>query len=665
MASVAQMSSQHEVHPLLRHPRPITRDTAKAQRMLGLIADTEEKLGGLNRQQSKTTRWLERRMYANLEVSDVESEKEEVHEQKQGDLASSKHDYEEDADLLAQWTEPERSTSFSSEYAEPKTKLDTSFNKKRPKPLQSLRPVSYNSQHLLSPEWTASPTTMSPNTQHQRPISLQPGSPNLHRSSFSSISSSGSVHRFQHPQTWPAPAPQHQTTSCPVSDQPPQLDVCTCASPVPIPQYENGLVERPLSLQTPQTEQCKCASPRPIEQRPRPTSFATYQHRDRRNSKIASSRGLRNNSYPNYSRPISEIPKIVPGESIESDAVYNRFTDVEVGPPSPASHLSPISPIRSPLDGFEVISDKGKDEKKPKNRWSTIPTKLKMITMRKLSGSSQEQAKESNIDIFLRLNLTEENLRYAGTTSQPPVRTNISVPGIAPLPTPTYSPVDFKQPVLEAALPVPFAPWADAPPSPALSQEKRRGSELSLSPTRQRRQSRLSVENTTPSRPISMHSRQSSGGMPSPGKQMPPSPMMKQSISPRPVSAIMNQPVSSRPVSSVMNYPVSPRPTSMMNYPASSRPETSSSRKGTPSLERTCIICKSTKEPTAFITRRIAANCWHEPATCYQCLQLHIERCVVQQGWEQCSCPECGERLTYEDMGAFADDENTSIKWEE
>lgn len=74
MAMLAQNQPQLDLHPALRHPRPVTRDTAKAQRMLGLIADSEE--ARLHREKSITTRWLERPLYAHLDVSDVESGKE-------------------------------------------------------------------------------------------------------------------------------------------------------------------------------------------------------------------------------------------------------------------------------------------------------------------------------------------------------------------------------------------------------------------------------------------------------------------------------------------------------------------------------------------------------------------------------------------------------------
>jgi hypothetical protein len=600
IGAVAQVSKPHDVHPLLRHPKPITRDSAKAQRMLGLIADSEEKLSGLHRERSKTTKWLERPLYAHLDVSDVESEKEENHGQSQ--MASITSGDAKNVDLLERWNKPARPTSFSSEDAsqvsvEPKTKLDTSFNKRRPEPLSNLRPISFHTQHHLSPEWTVSPATMSPTTQRQRPRSMQPDSPSVQRSSFSSASSSSSLRPVVHPQTWPAPG-LHRQPNC--------------------------RTERPVSYQPPssvseQESYFSLSSPDVAGRRPRPTSFATFQNRDRRHSKIASSRGLRNNSYPNYSRPISgTAPRAIPGESIEHDAIYHRFDDNEVDPPSSSS------PIRAAFNGFEISSGKNKDEKKPKHRWSAIPHTLKKLAVRRMSGGTREQKPEINTENLRRIKLPEQNLHWYEDQVNPAPMSTQSTPGLKSLPTPTYSPMDMEHPVLEAALPPPFAPWADAPPSPALSQEKHRSSDSSLSPTRKRTQSRLSVENIIPSRPGSSHSRNNSFGFPSPVRHIPP-PQLAADI------------------------PASPRP---------------SSRRGTPCLERTCIICKVTKEPSTFVSRRIAANCWHEPATCFQCLQAHIEKCVMTVGWEQCTCPECGERITYEDMGALADDPHTLIRWE-
>jgi hypothetical protein len=588
MAAVAH-PGQSDVHPLLRHPRPITRDSAKAQRMLGLIADSEEKLTGLRREKSRTTKWLERPLYAHLDASDVESEKDDSQEKKARDFANGTNEDSKDADLLDQWTKPDPPTSFSSEgpghsTLEPKTKLDSAFNKRRPEALKTLRPVSYNSQHLLSPEWTVSPATMSPQTSRQRPVSYQP-SASVQRSSFSSSTSSESIPRFAHPQTWPVP------------------HLC---------QHADGQTGRPASYQPPSH-----GSPQLNERRPRPTSFATYQHKDRRNSKIASSRGLRNNSYPNFSRPISEIAsKAVPGEQIESDAIYNRFDDNEVGPPSPSV------PTRSAPEGFEAYDTKRKDEKKSKNRWSTIPQTIKKFTARRLSTAAQEPPSVTTVESLRQMNLTEANLTLHQRHT--PEARNHATLGVNLSPTPSYSPLEFKHPLFQGGLPPPFAPWADVPLSPASTQEPRRGSDLSLSPTRKRAQSRLSVENIVHTRPESMHSRHSSLGMPSPRTQVPPSPM-------------------------AASIPASPRPTS---------------RRGTPSLERTCIMCKTTKDPFTFVNRRISGNCWHEPATCFDCLQAHVERCVLTSGWESCTCPECGERMTYDDIGAFADDDKL-VKWDD
>lgn len=598
MAIVAHASSQQCVHPLLRHPRPITRDSAKAQRMLGLIADSEEKVTGLHREKSKTTKWLERPLYAHLDVSDIESDKEEDQENAQSEKSIEFNSHEDKPLVLAQ------TPSISSEDAvqlpvESKTKIDISFVKRRPEPLRSLRPVSYNPQHLLSPEWTASPATMSPNMQHQRPTSMQSNPHNASRDSFFSSVSTDSDVQAVHPRTWPVPQEQFQA---------------------------DGRAERSLSYQPPhqplgEGSFANLGTPQTDEHRPRPTSFVTYQHRDRRNSKIASSRarGLRNNSYPNYSRPISVIaPRSIPGENIESQGICNRFADNEVGPPSPRT------PICAALDGFEISQDKSKDTKKLKKRWSSIPETFKKLA-RKASAGTQDAPTDMYMNNIRQGNLTQENLHLLEQkVCLSPATPDNTKPGVKLLPTPTYSPLDFKHPLFEAALPPPFAPWADVPLSPASSQEKRRDSDMSLSPTRKRNQSRLSVGDIEQSRPNSMHSRHSSLGMPSPTRQIvQPQRMFDPSASP-----------------------------------------CTGSRRGTPSLERTCIMCKTTKDPSAFVNRRISANCWHEASTCFDCLRAHVEKCVAAEGWERCTCPECGERLTYEDLGAFADDD-TLVRWED
>ncbi|OAL07467.1 hypothetical protein IQ06DRAFT_207729 [Phaeosphaeriaceae sp. SRC1lsM3a] len=583
---------QHDIHPLLRHPRPITRDSAKAQRMLGLIADSEAKTTGLHRELSKTTKWLERPLYAHLDVSDVESEREDdlKHTPKDDIRRDEQVDFEKDPDMLVHRINMGRPTSSSSKDAvtvhtafEPKTDLSSDSNKRRPQPLKSLRPVSYNSQHLLSPEWTTSPATMSPQIVRRRPISLQPSVPDLQRNSFSSSTSSDSVPRFIHPQTWPQPHPQLPR---PVSYQPPAT----------VTQHGSTASLGSLPFN---------------DRRPRPTSFATYQHRDRRNSKIASSRGLRTGSYPNFSRPYQDVvPQAVPGENIEGDAVYHRFNDNEVGP-------SQCSPVHTGTEDHNCDQVGSKDEKKSKHRWSTIPQTLKKFTMRRSSITAQESRPDMSMGS---LHLTEQS-----SSSHILSGSNKSTLNANLLPTPTYSPLEFKNTMLQDGLPAPFAPWTDGPPSPAMSSRReRRGSDASLSSMR-KRLSQISIENFKYKRPESNHSRHSSFGTPA-----------------SPKSHVLSTHVA-------IETPVSPRPIS---------------RRGTPSLERTCIMCKTSKEPSVFVDRRITSNCWHEPATCFPCLQSHVETCVISKGWEHCSCPECGEIMTYDDIGSFADD-GKLVKWQD
>ncbi|KAF1833285.1 hypothetical protein BDW02DRAFT_384693 [Decorospora gaudefroyi] len=608
MAAVAQSHVQDDVHPLLRHPRPIKRDSAKAHRMLDLIADSEEALKGLHRERSLTTRWLERPMYEHLEVSDSEEEKEQVEREEVGEqsnelqeeAAEEKVKEDSDSDLLDKWTNPDRPTSsFNPEETlkklpDPVMKLDTAFAKRRPQPLA--RPVSYNPQQLLSPQWVASPATISPNTSRQRPVSSHLNSPDRARSSVSSQGSCECEQRLVHPATWPYPPKQHPT---------------------------NTRTERPTSYH-PQSL-ASLDSP-PMQPRPRPTSFATYHQRNRSGSKIASSRGLRNNSYPtNFSLPTSAIaPKAVAGEDIENDMVYQRFGDDEVGPPTPITSatlpLSPIetTPIEAALHGFEANNnEKSKPEKKSKNRWSTIPQALKNFGARRRdSAATQEPPKFAMVVVDLhRMNLTQENLHNyeTGVSEAPTPPRRISTLDL--IPTPAHSPFDIKPRQFEGPLPAPFAPWADGPPSPAATADRRRSSGNSLSP--KALPSRLSVENVPQVRPVSLHSRHSSVGLASP------------STAPH-------------------------RPTIDVS-PNSPRAITPSSRKNTPALDRTCILCKTAKPPCEFVERRITANCWHEPATCVDCLQNWVRQCVYAHGWEACTCPECGEVMAGEDVGVYVD----------
>ena len=617
MAAVAQSHIQDDVHPLLRHPRPIKRDPATAQRMLSMIADSDEAFRSIHREKSVTTRWLERPMYGDSKTTAVEEEKVAIKEQPlvlKQETPKEKSEEETDFDLLDKWTNPDRPTSsFSPEETlrklipEPNTNLDAASMRKRPQPLA--RPVSYNAQHLLSPDWTASPATLSPQTSSQRPASSYIESLDKARGGISSRGSCECEHPQVHPVAYSYPPTQQATET---------------------------RRERPASYQ-PQSF-TSLDSP-PLQSRPRPTSYATYQPRVRSGGRIASSRGLRNNSYPNnLSKPMSgNTAKAIAGENIENDMVYQRFGDDEVGPPTPATSGAPTfspppawpaasaTPINTARDVFEQFEEKSKPEKKAKHRWSTIPQALKNFSAkRRESAATQEQPKFAMVaDDLRRMNLTAENLQNHEAVSSRDLTTPKRMSTLDLIPTPTYSPSELQPAHLDVPLPAPFAPWANAPPSPAATTDRRRSSGNALSLNTM--SSGLSMETMQQGRPVSWHSRRSSIiAVPSP-----------------------NVTCTTQQVRYTKDVTISPRAT-----PPSSRP---CSRRNTPAIERTCILCKTSRPVYEFVQRRITANCWHEPATCVGCMQGWLRQCVDINGWEGCSCPECGERMASEDVAAFAE----------
>jgi hypothetical protein len=578
-------------------------------------------------------------MYEHLEVSDVEEEKDQhpavTEEQKREvakkmpllveekpEIVEEKPKEDSDSDLLDKWTNPDRPTSsFNPEETlrklpetTPNAKLDTSFVKRRPLPLT--RPVSYNPQHLLSPEWIASPATMSPNTPGQRPVSSAFDSPDKPRSSISSRGSCECERPQVHATQWTYP---------------------------PINDAKSSQTQRPISYHP---QSFTALDSPPMQSRPRPTSFATYHQRNRSGAKIASSRGLRNNSYPmNYSRPMSgSAPKAVSGENIENDMVYQQFGDDEVGPPTPVTSsklafspppvfsATPATPIHSTLDAFEATEEKSKPEKKIKHRWSTIPQAFKNFGARRRdSSATHEQPKFATVvEDLRRMNLTQENLHvYETEVNQDPAASK-RLSTVDLIPTPTYSPFDMsvKSAQLEAPLPAPFAPWAGGPPSPAASADRRRSSGNSLSPTTMH--SRLPVETVPQVRPVSMQSR----------------PVSMQSQR----SSIVALPSPNITCTASQQYQ---RPA--FDVSMSPRVGTPSSRRNTPAVERTCILCKTARPVWEFSERRITANCWHEPATCVECLQSWVRQCTSMHGLDGCTCPECGEVMAREDVGAWGE----------
>lgn len=485
--------------------RPESRDSMKAKMMLGLVQEPAANRGGgakIRREKSKTTRWLERPMYEALDSSELES-----------DIA------EED--------------SHSAAGVSQRTIL--------PHELQ-LSPLSY---HHDSQESEPVPK---PWLRLERPASLQSS---------------------------PATSPISTSSSDPFNTKP---------------------WIRP--------------------ERPRPTSYvssiASYRTDGRRSSKIASSRGFRVNSAPNFSRPLSGVEhRSVPGENIENDPIYNQYEDDEVGPPTPAS---PIGPTIE-----QALTKRDKEVKNPKRRsgrWSSIPQTFMRFARRRSSNAVEEPKPELKPEIKIerkkevmyerqKLNLTEDNLhRLDGEVARMP---KMYPPGLDYLPMPERSPLTMENSLFESPI---------SPHSPQLSLHLRSGS-FSGSP---------SASLASP------HRRDSGAWTPSSIHRKP---VPHLSINIPPGSASPSLPPYMEPQLSPFREP------SLVPSP----------------LSRVCVLCKEARPVKMFPARRVTATCAHQTGECLPCLQQWIEGCIETRGCERCSCPECGEPMAYEDVGAFASDD--------
>jgi hypothetical protein len=579
-----------------------------------------------------------------------------------------------------QWTQPKRPSpaSFDSveavqKLAEPKvSKLEKSFDIKRVESTDWM-PPSYNSEEIQSiasysssPEWAALSNTLKQNARQQRPVSLQLDNPRLLAKptlpsipSFSSFGKDEPDLRLINPQTWAAP-PVHPTQS----KQPQRSE-----------SYDSGR-ESFESIEKPW-----------LQGRPRPMSFATYHSRNRSKTKIASSRSSRLNTYPNFSRKMSgESPDVLVDQQYNQDATYGA-QETHWGEGAVVASPVPLSaPQFQRKNTFEriggrMLSDEEKEMEKEKaakaekgnkakNRWSTIPNLLKFAKPAKRRASNaNELDRVAVIEDFRRVSQNAPEInnqapmishRYSSYNESvrseaeptPSPRPQSQLKPLDLLPTPQHSPLAMtfdKSPRNSTVLPPPFAPWAGtadptgAPPSPPASisnplnnPQRRKSSNPLLSPGHGYPSplSPGSPRETFESRPTSLHSHRSSTF----------SSLMATSLT-SPTSASSAAPSRLSFIS----------PTTMTSpQPPFASSSTSTPRRGTPLLERTCLLCKASKPMDDFNTRRITANCWHETSTCMACMQAWVENSMDRR--ERCVCPECSESMSYEDVGAFAVD---------
>jgi hypothetical protein len=339
--------------------------------------------------------------------------------------------------------------------------------------------------------------------------------------------------------------------------------------------------------------------------RPRPLSFASsnLQIQNRRHNRIASSRGLRATSYPNFSRPIA--PKPVPGEEMERDPLYLRYQDE---PPTPASPVG--NDGRNVFDGIVAARAQVEEQLKKvhteeqlknasarpkKARWSSLPASLMNFAKRRSKTEDENLGGKKDGKKKAKIDLTEDNLqRWEYEVGYVPKMYRLGYDILR-------SPVEVDMEVERGtSTPTPDV-WTKALPELPQLQG------LSLL--------------TPPSSP--------------PQDQQPFATSSKPTATPIP-----------RFIPPSLPTP----PLDQSNQP------TLAEQKEYLSRLVTCTICKESDHPSTFSSRRITSKCGHTTRTCKDCMQQWVQTCVETRGWDRCTCPECGETMSYADVKAFAED---------
>ena len=72
--------------------------------------------------------------------------------------------------------------------------------------------------------------------------------------------------------------------------------------------------------------------------------------------------------------------------------------------------------------------------------------------------------------------------------------------------------------------------------------------------------------------------------------------------------------------------------------------------------EKECIVCTEFRDATGFPRASVTKTCTHAPRTCLECVARCIASDLDSKLWNDISCPECRERLEYDDVQLFADE---------
>lgn len=349
------------------------------------------------------------------------------------------------------------------------------------------------------------------------------------------------------------------------------------------------------------------APPRPLgSPRPRPLSFASSSLaiHARPHNKIASSRsrGLRANSYPNFSRPIA--PKPVPGEEMERDPLYLRYQNEPPTPASPVANdgrdvFDGIVAARAQVEEHLKRAQTGEQQKPvrrghKKARWSSLPISLLQFAKKRASKTEEENlgGKKAAGKKNEKIDLTEDNLqRWEDEVGYVPKMYRLGYDILR-------SPIDMDMQVERAtSTPTPSFALRGPPELPKLET-------LSLL--------------TPPSSPPQTHVSFAASSKP------------RASPIPRPMPLSLPTPP--------LDGPNEPTLAAQKEYLASLV---------------ICTICKEAEPPSTFPSRKITSKCKHKTQTCKECIRQWVETCVETRGWNRCTCPECGETLSHDDAKAF------------
>ncbi|KAF5969887.1 hypothetical protein FBULB1_9942 [Fusarium bulbicola] len=77
---------------------------------------------------------------------------------------------------------------------------------------------------------------------------------------------------------------------------------------------------------------------------------------------------------------------------------------------------------------------------------------------------------------------------------------------------------------------------------------------------------------------------------------------------------------------------------------------------------RECLACSDMKAPNSF-PDFVTSKCTHTPSICLDCMVRSIQVAMKTEYWNEISCDECKEKLQYNDIQRFAD-EQTIAKYE-